>query len=142
MIERWIRWEPIKGLSKKYYIESITDNIRGFKIILSDSNDENKKLQITFGNSVDSYKSTYESFQQKMLFDLEQKYGPDFFTEWTYFKVLNSEYLAYLSQQSYGITDSLSLMHFSFISMEFIVDIIASSEPKVKFITSKNKKSK
>ena len=43
MLEQWIQWEPVKNLSNKYYIESISDNYKEFKIIFCNQKRENKK---------------------------------------------------------------------------------------------------
>lgn len=43
MNEQLVQWKPIKGLSKKYYVESISDSTEGFKIILFDSSNRRKK---------------------------------------------------------------------------------------------------
>ena len=53
MQEQWTRWEPIAGLAQKYYIESISDIIEGFKILLFDANDREKKVLVSFPNSVE-----------------------------------------------------------------------------------------
>jgi len=44
--EIWIRWEPTEGLSKKYSLDSILDNIDNFEIILEDVEDTEKKNKI------------------------------------------------------------------------------------------------
>jgi hypothetical protein len=57
-MEQWSRWEPIKGLSNEYYIESIIFNDDGLKIILSDEENPTKKLSIVFDGVIASYKLT------------------------------------------------------------------------------------
>lgn len=32
MAEVWKKWEPVKGLAKKYYIDAVIDDINGFKV--------------------------------------------------------------------------------------------------------------
>jgi hypothetical protein len=134
MIENWIRWEPIRGLSAKYYIESISDSIEGFQILLVDAKDENKKTQIIFEDSVDSYKRTDETFKHKLVCDLHEKFGRNFYGDWTFFKVTNSSYIQLLSEESYGISDSRPLIHFSLLGADSVVDIICDYEPKILLI--------
>mgnify|MGYP003462753456 FL=1 len=45
MLGEWIRWEPIQGLSEKYFIDCIIDSIENFSILLSDDKNE-KKLRL------------------------------------------------------------------------------------------------
>jgi hypothetical protein len=62
--ENWEHWEPVFGLSSKYYVESLSDSIEGFRILLSDAYDENKKVEVIFEDSVHAYRSTDESFRR------------------------------------------------------------------------------
>jgi hypothetical protein len=134
MTEQWIKWEPIKDLQGSYYLESIADGKEEFIIYLMNKENKYKKIKVSFGDSVDSYRSTYESFRQKDIHDIQEKYGVDFCVEWTFFKVENSAYLQWLSEQSYSITQSLPLHHFVFITLNFFVDVIATCEPKIELI--------
>ncbi len=137
MQEKWIRWEPISNLSAKYYIDSISDNIKEFKIVLSEYRDKKKKVQVIFKNSVDAYRSTDESFRLGTIYNLGDQYGKKFYAEWTFFKVINSTYILWISEQSFGITDSLSFIHFSFIAEDSILDVVTTYEPRVELITHK-----
>lgn len=137
MKEQWERWEPISGLANKYYIDSIIDEARGFKVILSESDDETKKILVLFEDSIDAYRNTDESFRLKIIHDLDQKYGTDFYGDWTFFKVTNSTYIQWLSEQSYGTSDYQSFVHFSFITADSILDVITNYEPKVERFESK-----
>lgn len=134
MSEQWVRWEPIQNLAQRYSIESISDTLDGFKIVLFEENAEQNKLQIFFDNSVDAYRSTYESFRQKIINDLHEKYGQSFYVNWSFFKINNSSYVQWLSEESYGITDMIGVMHFSIVTKEEIVDIIACYQPDVKLL--------
>ena len=133
MTEQWTRWEPISGLAAKHYIESMFDGIDGFKIVLSGADDETKRVQIVFKDSVLAYRSTYEGFKVNIFSDLSKRYGTNFYAQWSFFKVNNSNYLQWVLEQA-GTTDSLSCMHFCVFSSEAIVDIIATYEPIVELI--------
>ena len=134
MTEQWIRWEPISGLADKYEIESISDTFDRFTVILSDLKDEEKKVKVTFEGSVDAYRAVNESFRLKTFSELHEKYGVDFYGWWTFFKVADSEYLKWLSEQSYGISDAYSMIHFSFFGVETVLDVLTNYEPKVELI--------
>lgn len=134
MTEQLTKWKPIQGLSARYYIESISDTINELQILLFDDNDEEKKVLVSFKNSIISYESTYESFRSKLISDLDDQYGTKFYGTWTFFKVTNSSYLQWVSKHSYDTTKSLFLTHFCIIGLESIVDIIATDEPQVTLI--------
>lgn len=137
MMEKWIKWEPIKGLSPKYYIESISDNINGFEIILFEGHDNKEKVHVIFENSVDAYNCSEEGFRLKTIWNLGDKYGKDFYGDWTFFKVINSKYLQWLSKESVEMYDSLSLIHFSFLAADSVLDVVTTYEPRVEIIKSK-----
>ena len=119
-------------MSSKYYVESLSDSIKGFRILLSDVNDEKKKVEVTFKDSVHAYRSTDESFRQSSINIIDEKYGTEFYAEWTFFEINNSKYIQWLSEQSYGIAESETLIHFSFVARDSIVDVIAAYEPEIK----------
>ena len=132
MGELWERWEPKTNISQKYYVDSILDNINGLKIILSDSENEDSKIEIIFDDSVHAYRSTDESYRQKAINYIDEKYGTKFYSEWTLFTLTNSEYLEWISNQSFGIADSEEVIHFSIVAVDSIIDIIAAYEPKIR----------
>lgn len=130
MKEKWNRWEPIKGLSKNYYCESLIDTPDdGFQIRLFDNN--NKKLQISFPDSVEAYRSTDENFIYETLEYLETHYGKEFYENWTFFKVKNSEYLEWIKKQSGGIFEIYQLEHYCIWTVNCRIDIINNYDPKI-----------
>lgn len=134
MTEQWSRWEPVKGLSSRYWLESILDTMEGFELLLSDASNRNKKVRIIFENSVDSYKSTNETFKVQLFSDLSAQYDTDFYGNWTFFKIVNSSYIKSLLEESGRIADAQALMHFSIFEADSVIDIIAGYEPKVQLI--------
>ena len=131
MFEQWQKWIPVENLSNKYYLKNIID-IQDFKIILSDM--QNSKIEVFFENSVFSYKRSIGSFSEELINDISEKYGTEFIKNWTFFKVSNSEYIKWLSEQSLGISIPYELKHFSFICSNCILDIASTYEPEVRTI--------
>ena len=132
MIENWQKWEPINGLAKKYYIDGVIDDFYGFKIKLTNRDNEKSKLIISFNESVWAYRSAEEGLRLLTMENLAQKYGANFYTEWTFFKVLNSDYLNWIFKESYNTAPGSNLMHFCVVAMDDILEIIADYEPEVK----------
>lgn len=129
--ESWETWEIDNTMTSKYYVESITDSIKGFRILLSDAKVESKKLVVLFEDSVHSYRSSDESYRLNTINNLDERYGTEFYRDNTFFKVTNSEYIKWISLESYGIVESALIFHFSFIAVDSIVDVIAAYEPKL-----------
>ena len=134
MTEQWTRWEPISGLTLKYNIDIVSENAEKFEMILSGYTDATNKVRVLFENSVCAYRSADETYRYKLIVDLTEAYGKDFYGDWTFFTVNNSSYLRWLSEESYGTSDERQLKHFSFIGADLIVDIADPSEPRVEFI--------
>lgn len=131
MNEEWIQWLPVDGLAKKYFADEILDGMDGFKIMLTDPAEEDKKVNIIFEDSVRAYRSTDESLRQETIRFIDNKYGTRFYAECTFFKVRNSEYIKWIEKQSYGVFDTEKLTHFSIIAMDSIIDVIATYEPRI-----------
>lgn len=131
--EYLIKWTPIEGLASGYYIDSISESIDGFKIILSESKDINKKVSVRFEQGIDSYRCTNESFRLKAIYELNEKYHEQN-DGWTFFKVVNSSYIRWMLDESYGTACSLPFVHFYFNAEEVILDVVADREPTVEFL--------
>lgn len=138
MIEQWIQWIPINNLISKYYIDTIIDDLENFRIILSELNNRNNKIQVIFKNSVDAYRSTDESYRLKIIDELNKQYGKQFYVDWTFFKIEKSEYIKWLVNQSYD-TISESSIHFAFVAADSILDVVTTYEPEFKAITPRDK---
>ena len=65
---------------------------------------------------------------------MSQKYGSDFYNNWSFFKVQNSEYLQWLANKSHGWSDSFSFTHFCILSGDEMIDIVTNYEPEIKVI--------
>lgn len=135
MSEKWIRWEPIKNLARKYYIESIAESIEDpFKVILSDAGNKGKNVLISFSNGVRAYRSTDKPYALDTIHFLVKTYDKDFYVDWAFFKIENSEYLKWLSEKSCGISDYQHLIHFCILAADSIVDIAVDYEPTITFL--------
>ncbi len=132
--EEWLRWKPIDNLAKQYSIASIiVDNTEGFKLTLFDVNNRNKKVCILF-DSVELYCREIKSLTLKRLHILGEQYSVEFVTSWTFFKVINSNYVQLIADQSYGAIPAEWLTHFSIRAVDSWVDIVNRGEPMVELI--------
>lgn len=135
MNEQWIKWEPIIGLEGTYNIERLCDDLSGFEIILIHSQDKNKKIRLTWKNSIHSCTRTDKILASETISSIDRKYGFEFHKNWSFFIVENSDYLKRLSEESYTLSDSFyGVMHFALITPDSIVGIIPTYEPEVIWI--------
>lgn len=96
---------------------------------MPDNENEKQGLRMAFGYSVDAYRSTYETFRHALIVSLDRKYGSDFYTECSFFKVNNSHYIQWLREQSEGISVLKRHIHFVFFTPDAIIEILATEEP-------------
>lgn len=138
MNEIWERWEPVAGLRDKYCVEYIDDRIDCFRVRLYwDYYNDPKRVDIFFENSVDSYRRTEEMYRHGVVLDLDKRYGKEFYAPWTLFKITNSKYIKWLSDESCTISDHMPLIHFVMLAADSLVDIVTTYEPKVEHVTVK-----
>ncbi len=137
MTEVWEKWEPLRGLATEYYLDNVVDSDEiGFSIEFREFKNSKKRIRVLFSNWVYSYRYLEESFAINRYASLEKKYG-DNFLNWTFFKVMNSKYIQWLSQESEGLSDLRDLKHYSFLSMDSVLDVINDKDPIVEFVEEK-----
>ena len=131
--EKWTRWKPINNLSSKYYTNSISSSFNEFKILLSDIKSSKKKIKIKLKCLPESYRKINSSCNTNTACNASKKYtiADD---KWTFFKIENSEYLLWLSEESCTVSKSRQLKHFVIITANSKIDIIDYDEPKVEFL--------
>lgn len=128
--EEWKKWEPIKNVSAKYFIDYILNNSKIFKIILTNRDNEFKKVSILFESPIHAFRWSDETYRYKTIIMLSEKYGRSFYSG-TFFKVTNSDYIKWLLGQSSEIKNENDLIHFSFIGANSVLDVIGSPDPIV-----------
>jgi len=129
-MEEWIRWEPVNDLSGKYYLDSWSWPEEGLLIGLSNEK-KAKKIQILFAGTIGSFRYINESFCFKICGNLSEKYGDEFYKNWSFFKIENSEYLKLMSDSSHGWADRFHFKHFCIVGGDEIIDIVVNSDPEV-----------
>jgi hypothetical protein len=136
MEDNWIQWKPAENLQAKYYIEALCDSLQGFKIVLSDVNDRNKRVLINFRTSAYAYRRTDETSRYRLILQLKEKYGGSFYGNCSLFKVENSSYVKWVIEESEEIVADREFLHFCIIAGDSVLDIIDYDEPEVTIIDS------
>ena len=134
--EVWSRWEPdVPNLASKYYIASACYSYDGFKVILEEEGG-GQKVELLFPYGISSVRVTEEGMELRIGDSLFDKYGPDFYRNWTFFKVEQSEYLKWLSIQSYEISDICKVKHFVLLGGNCMIDIATIHDlPEIKILS-------
>lgn len=118
-------------MSGKYCLDAFLWPEEGLIIKLSKGE---QKIEILFDGYIDAFRYTNESFCFKIFGDLSKQYGDDFYKDWSFFKVTNSEYLKWLSEKSHTWSDRFPFIHFCIFGGNEVIDILAQYEPKIRFI--------
>lgn len=131
--EEWVKWSPLENLNFKLYIEKLIDDKTGLQLFLQ-TKDMKQTIKVSFENHVLSYRNTDEGGRLKTLRLLSEKYENGFYAEWTLFKVINSNYVAWFNQESHNIYSNLGIEHYVFLTCDDVVDVLSSYEPQVTII--------
>lgn len=132
--EKWTQWKPMEGLSPKYFVDSIVDNLKEFSILLSDENDKKKHVKMTFETVILSHRHTDESQRIKTIHYLDEKYGGSFYSKWTFFKVENSKYVSWIVEETSGFGIPEPIIHYALIDSNSIVDIVTHGDPIIEIL--------
>lgn len=134
-MDKWTRWQPTQGLSGKYYIDSLIISKNWDLIVQLSNQDETQSIEITFKGSIDAYRYTNESFCFATFGDLSAQYGTEFYKDWSFFNIENSNYLKWLSERSRTVSDSFNFKHYCIFGGDEILDILAHVKPHVKILS-------
>jgi len=135
MTEKWEVWTPIDGMieTSGYILEQIGFVEDDLQVIMRGKKD---KLRFVFDGIPWSYRITNESHRVRTFGKLFDVHGEGFLADWSFYKVIDSNYAKWVLEESSGFYDDENLKHFVFMGLEWFVDVIDIAEPKVEFIES------
>jgi len=129
MQEKLIKWEPIKNLQQRYWVEDMILEEKNLTIELYPEQEKLHKVVLYFNGTVHAYRYTNESFCFNLYDNFFEESGQVLQEGWVFFKVKNSKYL----ETFLDIKKISNLIHFSILGYDEIVDVIAAEEPVVIF---------
>lgn len=130
MEEIWGRWEPVQGFPERIYLQSLIDNKSGLTLLFETEDD--KTISINFDSGVLSYRNTDEGDLYQTLCDLDEKYGSDFCSKWSLFKVRNSSYLKWFKREGCGKWDYRDdVEHYVFMTSDDVVEVLSNYSPSI-----------
>ncbi|WP_158800303.1 hypothetical protein [Pedobacter sp. L105] len=118
-------WELIESPLTEFYLYKLNDGFDGLKIILKELGTSNKKLEIFYSNFL-GYRVTDESFRLKTLYENT--------TLGSFNKTNSSEFMSWFIEESRGISENESMIHYSILSSNKILDVISDQVPTVKWL--------
>ncbi len=136
--EEWTRWVPMQGLPSKMYLERLIDDRDGMSLLLTNK-DESCILSVLFDGLVLSYRNTDEGRRLKTINFLDEKYGADFYTKWSLFKVVDSSYSQWFKQETYSIYSGYNIEHYVFLTCDDVVEVLSTFEPQVSISKNEQK---
>src|SRR3546814_20763787 len=113
-------WEPFPGIPKKMNLERLCEDHEGLNIVLRVEGTPLRYLRMSFEGDV-SYRSTDEG-------DLLKTIGPSHVGH-VLFTVEDSEFLAWLHDQSLGIRSAFSNIHYAIYTPNRCIDVISITPP-------------
>jgi len=128
----WVPWKPHEWIQPHYNFVQCNDFIKKIELLLAVPN-SSKKLLIIFDFPIYMYRATYQPHASPVSIPKDHHC----YNQWTFFKVIDSSYLQWLAEQSYGILEPQQYIHFSWITPQTIIDVISLEEPIIQNITIK-----
>jgi len=135
LTEQWEHWIPRENLARRYHVKSVIEDEEGLTILLVEDKREDRGLKVSFGYAADAYRSTYETLRHMLVMQLDEKYGTEFYSKWTFFRVINSPYKKWLTEQAAGIIDDTEYKHFAFLTPDLILDVLSQDDPVISDMT-------
>ncbi|MDX8366031.1 hypothetical protein [Cytobacillus sp. IB215665] len=126
----WERWVPVEGLPSKIYNSSLIDNKEGLTLTFIDEHDETE-ITMKFDVGVLSYSNTEEGSLIKMLSSLYNNYDERFYSEWSLFKLGDSEYLSWFLEENAGLYDTIKISHYVFLTPNDVIEVLSKYPPTI-----------
>ncbi|MDU5336887.1 hypothetical protein [Enterococcus sp.] len=117
-----------------YWVKKVLQDEKGTLIVLDS---KQFMVKILFAGFVYAMLTADESGLQKRDYEWVRKFGK--YLKWGFFKLSNSKFLDFISDQTMGIYDDLDLRHFVVWTEDDSVEIIAHYEPEIEIQEKKLK---
>lgn len=129
-MENWNKWQPFTNNLGKMYIEKVIISDNATEVILSNEL-ENNVYKFFFNGEILSIRSSDEGKRIKLFNKLDQIYGLNFFKDWTFFTIKDSEYIKWFNKETYNIYSHYNIIHYVFMGSNNIVEILSTFSPTI-----------
>lgn len=121
------KWEPMKDIPEKVYLQALHDDYEGLRIILKGSGNS-RTFRIKFNTNL-GYRNTNESERLKMLDE-----NPEFCGGWALFKVKDSDFIKWIITESNEIVHEGNIMHYIILTPDDIVEVVSKDNPEIEWL--------
>lgn len=130
-----IIWHPNELIPPKIlFLEEIVWSEEGFKVVLGE-----EKINITF--HFEDFVLSFRSTNEQSMLKFRDSYGElkqrnkDFNYSWSLFKVKNSDYLEWFSEQHYSMYENVDkrVEHYLFVTEDEIIEVLNEKPPLINF---------
>lgn len=123
------KWEPIHGMLSQLYVESLSDDYEGLKIILKGGDISDRLLKVRFTSHL-GYRNVDETYRLKTLDE-----HPILTEQWPLFKSIDNDFVQWMLSESYGTLDaSTPYINYIICTPNDIVEIVSYEEPIVEWL--------
>lgn len=127
--EQWNKWLPMPLIKGMYRVENMQGDLWNLEVLLISLEPPYKQLRIFFKFALIAYQYTLLPYRRKSLKAITKQLGIDG-NSWTFFKVSNSDYTKWLSQQSCEINSTEDFTHYVFITPDIMLDVACWGPPQ------------
>lgn len=132
--EKWIKWEPLEGISQTIYLQELKYDYSGLTLNLT-GKDTTSNLIIHFtgffgcriADEGDLLKASHEV--EKAV--TEMKVEKDSYYKWSLFTVEDSLYLQWFHEQSLDIHINDEIKHYLILTPDDVIEVLDSEIPTV-----------
>ena len=130
MSEKWSKWIPSKKVPAILYPEKIVDSNEGLFISFKNQS-KSQNIIFIYDGTLFTYRNTEEGVFLRTIDYLHKNYSPDFYGEWSLFKVENSQYLRWFNEESLGVYQDQNIEHYVFYTSDVIIEVLSPYSPEI-----------
>lgn len=127
MNEKWEKWHPVEGLPEKVDLPNLCFDKNGLRLEMVGV-DHYERIIFQYESTL-SFRLTDEGRRLRLLSYLNDNYGKDFLGKWSFFKIMDSPYVRWLNEETYGIYEQYEVEHHAFLTTNEVVEVISATMP-------------
>ncbi|GKI16236.1 hypothetical protein CE91St44_27210 [Oscillospiraceae bacterium] len=129
MREDWVKLKQYNIPEGQFIVTNFTQNSEGTKIILDN---EKVMVEVFFDGIPILIRNSVENIRMRTWSEVQLKYQDKFiFRKAFFFEVKNSELIKWAVEESCGFYEESQLKHYSIVTSEEVIDVLATFEPTV-----------
>ncbi|WP_206920081.1 hypothetical protein [Alicyclobacillus suci] len=125
-----VRWLPSESVCGKYELDRISLDSEELVLDFTKSNGGDN-CKIIFDGVVLSFRNTDEGVRLRFLDVLSENKGDEFYSNWTFFKCLNSTYIDWVNAESYEKYADYRIEHYIFLGTNSMLEVISTFDPLI-----------